>query len=194
MTMLRNLALALGMVMGSAHAATMAPLLGATLEKERGGRAGTLADAIVDVNAGRVLYFIIDADGRYYSVPVRALGEDRRVDMREAGEIASGDAISDARFRRATKLIGQELRHPQPGGANRIGTIRDIEFDLDSGRIERVIVGEGQERFGFGPGVLAQGRFPPLEAGQRSYAGEDELGNRGYLRGEPSDERRQLQR
>lgn len=64
--------------------------------------------------------------------------------MREAGEIASGDAIADARFRRATTLIGQEVRHPEPGGAHRIGTIRDIEFDPDSGRVQRVIVGDAR--------------------------------------------------
>jgi sporulation protein YlmC with PRC-barrel domain len=177
---------------GAARAASVTQLLDRPVQNERGAPAGTVTELIVDVEAGRVLYLVLDAGERFRTLPVRALGEDLRLDLDDAGEMVRPDGEDDARFRRASALIGDRVTHAHPGGATHVGTIRDIEFDPDSGRIENVIVSTPQGALGVGAAVLAQGRFPPLDPPQGRYATREELGERGWLRGEPSDERRRL--
>jgi sporulation protein YlmC with PRC-barrel domain len=177
---------------GAAQAAAITQLLDRPVQNERGAPAGTVTDLIVDVEAGRVLYLVLDAGERFHTLPVRALGEDLRLDLDHAGELARPDDEEDARFRRASALIGDRVTHAHPGGATQVGTIRDIEFDPDSGRIENVTVSTPQGALGVGAAVLAQGRFPPLDPPQGRYATREELGERGWLRREPSDERRRL--
>ena len=195
--MKRSLAvLALGWALlagsGALHAATAGKLLGQPLRNETGQPVGELADLIVDVRDGRVLYLIVKDEERFQTFPVRALGEDLRLDMHLAGETANLRASSDPRFRRAAKLIGQPLVHPHPGDTQRIGTISDIEFDPATGRVEYVHVSTGEGVSHFAAGVLRHGRFPPLTQWRSEYLDTEELDRLGYLRREPSGERLQL--
>lgn len=161
-------------------------LIGRTLQDVAGARAGTVEDLIVDVRDGRVLYVIVDADGRYLTLPIHALhaqGAEVRLDMSDAGEIAPTD---DPRLRRGARLIGQPLENPNGG---RIGTISDFEFDPAKGRVERVVVAVEGGEANFPPGVLAHGRFPPLTRWQAEHPGSGASANYGWIRREPSDER-----
>lgn len=191
--MCKALFFVVAMASGAAHAASAAQLLGEPVQNERGARAGTVSDFIVDVEAGRVLYVVLNQGGESKTLPVRALGEEGGLDMSEAGEIVRPDAVEDARFRRASKLLGQAVKHPHPGERQRVGTIRDIEFDPSSGRVEQVILATPEGQFGVGANVLAHGRFPPLDGPRRQYGDPQALGERGLLRREPSDDRLRLQ-
>jgi sporulation protein YlmC with PRC-barrel domain len=177
---------------GTAHAAIASELLGQPLKSTQGEPLGTLEDLIVDVRDGRVLYLVVKGEQRFRTLPVRALGEDLRLDMRLAGETAKLEPSADPRFRRAGKLIGQPLVHPHPGGSQRLGTISDIEFDPATGRVEHVHVTSGDEVTHYPPGVLRHGRFPPLTQWRRQYLGPGDVGTMGYVRREPSGERRRL--
>ena len=165
-------------------------LIGVEAKDLRGAAVGTVEDLIVDVRDGRVLYVIVDAQQRYFTLPIRALSDRQgaaRLDMRLAGEVAHTD---EPRFRRAARLIGQPLEHP---GGERIGTIADIEFDPAQGRVEHVVVSTAQNKTAHFPAsVLAHGRFPPLTRWQAEHPPADVTENRGYLRREPSDERNRL--
>jgi hypothetical protein len=134
-----------------------------------------------------VLYVMVEAPGRFYTLPIRALDEARGalvVDLNEAGEIARTD---EPRLRRAARLIGQPLEHP---GGGRIGTIADFEFDPGRGRIQHVVVDVEDGRARFPPSVLAHGRFPPLTRWQAEHPTPSRPN--ALLRREPSDERLQL--
>lgn len=77
-------------------------LIGAEGAKDlRGAAVGTVEDLVLDVRDGRVLYVIVEAQQRYFRLPIRALHERDgapRFDIQLAGEIAHTD---DPRFRRA---------------------------------------------------------------------------------------------
>ena len=164
-------------------------LIGRTLQDLEGDKAGTVEDLIVDVRDGRVLYVIVDAAGRYFTLPIRALraaGGEVRLDTSDAGEIARTD---DPRLRRAARLIGQPLENPN--GA-RIGTISDFEFDPAQGRVERVVVAVDGGEANFPPGVLAHGRFPPLPRWQAEHPSSGASGTPGWIRREASDERERI--
>jgi sporulation protein YlmC with PRC-barrel domain len=161
-------------------------LIGREVQDLEGGKAGTVEDLIVDVRDGRVLYVILDAGERYFTLPIHALRAEAgevSLDMSDAGELAPAD---DPRLRRGARLIGQPLENPNGG---RIGTIADFEFDPAKGRVERVVVAVGGGEANFPPSVLAHGRFPPLTRWQAEHPGSDASGNFGWLRREPSDER-----
>ena len=177
----------------AAQGASVSDILGQPVRNERGKRVGSVSELIVDVRSGRVLYVIVDTGGGYSTFPIRALGSDRRLDMSLEGDIAHLQSKTDPRFRRAGKLLGQPVTHPHPGGANRLGTISDIEFDATTGEVERVVVADGKGNFGYPPGVLANGRFPPLTGWDDGpYPDAEALGQRGWIRRAPSDERRRL--
>lgn len=176
-----------------ARAAAVRQLLEQPLRNAAGEPVGTLDDLIIDVDAGRVLYLVIDrGDDGYATVPVRALLGDRLVDMSEAGEIARQNAQTDARFRRASNLLGDTVMHPHPGDPTRVGTIRDIEFESRTGRVERVVLMTDEGEFGVGAGVLEHRVYPPLGRRDHDYADKEALGERGWLRREPSDARQRL--
>lgn len=184
--------LLMGAAAAGAHAAMVSKLLDQPLRNERGEPAGAVEDLIVDVRNGRVLYLVMKDEDRFQTFPVRALGEDLRLDLRLAAETANLTPSSDPRFRRAATLIGHPLVHPHPGDTQRIGTISDIEFDPATGRVEYVHVATGEGVSHFAADVLRHGRFPPLTQWRTEYLDADELDNLGYLRREPSSERLQL--
>jgi sporulation protein YlmC with PRC-barrel domain len=190
--MVAALAAFISFIATAAGAAAASKLVGSPVSTERGNAAGTLTDLIVDVRAERVVYVIVENQQGFHTLPVRALRSDGRVDMSLAGEAARPDTEEQARYRRAAKLMGEPLVHPQPGGARRIGTIRDFVFDPGSGHIDHVIVATDQGERSFGPGVLAHGRFPPLTAWPYVYPDAEDLGHRGYVRRAPSDDRNLL--
>jgi sporulation protein YlmC with PRC-barrel domain len=182
------LALALPLA-AQADAVAAGTLIGRPIQDLRGGAAGTVEDLIVDVRDGRVVYVIVDARERYITLPIRALHElNGRVwlDTGDAGEMARTD---EPRLRRAARLIGQPLENP---GDGRIGTIADIVFDPARGRVERVVVAMDDGKANFPPSVLAHGRFPPLTRWQAEHPPADFSGDPGYLRREPTDERKRL--
>ena len=191
-TMRRFFLVAAVFLAGGANAAAINDLIGEPVRSERGERIGSIADFIIDVGAGRVLYLLVDAPERFYTFPIRALDKDLRLDMQLEGETVRLDEKADPRFRRAAKLLGETVTHPHPGNTQRLGRIVDIEFDPASGRIDRVLVSDGSGSFGYPPGVLAHGRFPPLTAWQGPYADEEALGQRGYVRRPASDDRTRL--
>ena len=180
--------LALVAASGAAAAATAAALIGAPAESRRGNAVGTVDDVIVDVDGGRVLYVIIDAEDRYYTLPMRALDLDAR---RPRVDLSLGNALArvapDVRLRRAARLIGQPLH--RTGGEERIGTIVDIAFDAESGVVEQVLVRHEDGVTGFPASVLAHGRFPPLTEFQAEHPGPEPL---EHFRVRPSDERKRL--
>lgn len=164
-------------------------LIGRPIQDLSGQVLGTVEDMIVDVRDARVLYIIVDARERDFTLPIRALREHEggvRLDMSDAGEIARTD---DPRFRRAARLIGQPLMNPNGG---RIGTIADIEFDPAAGRVERIVVDVDNGKANFPPSVLAHGRFPPLTRWQAEHPPSDFSGDPGYVRRDPSPERERL--
>ena len=166
------------------RAASAAALLGDAILDLRARPAGEVADLIVDVRDSRVLYVVLDRGGRFETLPVRALKENGRIDLDQSGEAATLDR-ADLRFRRASALIGQQIEHPHPGGVPPLGTVTDFHFHDGSGRIERVAVATPQGERSFGPEVLAQGRFPPLDVPRQEVYREDESG----YEMKPSDER-----
>ncbi len=193
--MIRTFFLAAGALLATlaaaeAGAVNASDLLGAPLTSLRGEPIGAVDDLIVDTSAGRVVYLIVDRGERFATYPVRALAGGLRIDQRLEGEVARLDSAEDTRFRRAARLIGQPLVHPHPGDTQRIGTIRDFEFDRSSGEIGRVVVATAEGESGFPPGVLAHGRFPPLTHWRTDYVDPED--NLGWLRREPSDERLRL--
>jgi sporulation protein YlmC with PRC-barrel domain len=175
-----------------AAAASVSRLLGEPLRNERGETIGGLSDLIVDVRDARVVYLIVDAGERFFTLPMRALGSDMRLDMGLRGEAARFDPAHDARFRRAARLLGQTVTHAHPGDIKRLGVITDIEFDPASGEVRRVVVTDEEGSSGFPAGVLKGGRFPPLTRWQADYVDTEDLDDLGWLRRNPSDERRRF--
>ena len=175
-----------------AAGASVSRLLGAPLRSEQGTTVGGLSDLIVDVRDGRVVYLIVDAGERFVTLPIRALGGDMRIDMGLRGEAARFDRKHDARFRRAARLIGQTVTHPHPGHIVRLGVISDIEFDPASGEVRRVVVTDEEGSSGFPPGVLKDGRFPPLTHWRADYIDTEDMDELGWLRRPPSGERRRF--
>ena len=169
-------------------------LLGHPVEDRRGDPLGKVSELIVDVRAGRVLYAVVDAGGRYFTFPARALQGDAKgplsVDRSLADAAAEQREGTDPRFARAGRLVGQALEHPD---GKRIGTIEGMVVDLESGRIDEVLVRTEQGSASFPPSVLAGGRFPPLTRWQSQQPPSEPAGNAGYVRREPSDERRSVQ-
>ena len=182
--------LAGALVAAEAAALDATELLGSPLTSLSGEPVGTVEDLIVDTSAGRVVYLIVDRGARFATYPIGALRRQRTIDRRREGEVARFDSPEDTRFRRAARLIGQPLAHP--GATQRIGTIRDFEFDTDSGQITRVVVATDEGESGFAPGVLRHGRFPPLTYWGGDYVDTQDLENLGWLRRPPSDERRRF--
>ncbi len=173
-----------------ARAAMVTGVLGDRLENRRGEKVGAVEELILDVRAGRVVYVVLDAQDRFHTLPVRALGEGMRLNMDLANAVAHDKSREDAKFRRAGRLIGQPVTDP---GGGRIGTIADIEFEPGSGRVEGVVVQTDQGRRNMPAAVLAHGRFPPLTRWQVEHPPADVSERQGFVRREPSDERRRLQ-
>lgn len=171
---------------GTAQAAAVAELVGNAAYDLRGRRIGAVEDLVIDVRAGRVLYVIVEGAERFRTYPVRALREAGRLDTALAGETAHLEGSEDPRFRRAARLIGEHVRPP---GGEPFGVIADIQFDIASGEVERVIVLTDDGAIGLPPSVLAHGRFPPLTQWQVEHPSAM-AGNKGFLRRPPSDERR----
>jgi sporulation protein YlmC with PRC-barrel domain len=172
----------------AAQAAEVADLVGNAAYDMRGERIGVVEDLVLDVRAGRVLYIIVEGPERFRIYPVRALKEANRLDTAQAGEIASLQGADDPRFRRAGRLLGE---HVQPPGGEPFGVIADIEFDPGSGEVQRVIALTDDGTIGLPATVLAHGRFPPLTEWQVEHPSAV-VGNKGFLRRPPSDERRAL--
>lgn len=168
-------------------AVTATALIGAPADSAGGKAIGAVDDLIIDADGGRVLYVIVDAQDRYYTLPMQALDLDAprpRVDMSLANALAR--AAPDVVLRRAARLIGQPLHHT---GGERIGTIADIAFDAESGVVEQVLVRHEEGVTGFPASVLAHGRFPPLTEYQVERPGPEPL---EHFRVRPSDERTRL--
>jgi sporulation protein YlmC with PRC-barrel domain len=166
--MLRRLVLtavlSLALVAPAAHAASVTGLLGQPITGLKGQNVGIVEDLILDVQAGRVLYVIVQGTQQHYTVPIRGLYRTPgngalRLDMDIEGESARISPQADPRFRRAGPLLGQGVEQP---GDGTIGTILDIAFDPGSGEIERVIVATPEGERALPPAALAQGRFPPI--------------------------------
>ena len=68
----------------------------------------------------------------------------------------------------------------------------DIEFDLESGRVERVLVSTSEGPRNMPATVLAQGHFPPLTRWQAEHPPAEVSDRQGFVRRESSDERRSL--
>jgi sporulation protein YlmC with PRC-barrel domain len=172
-----------------ANAAAVSELIGRPVDNARGEHVGRIDDFIIDVRAERVLYAVVDAGGRYYSLPLRALDERLRLDMDLANAVARDAADEDPnRLRRAGRLIGQ-MAHEPP--ARPVGTIEEIRFDMESGRVERVVVETSVGPRSLAPDVLAHVpaamHSPPLEPPPPA----DERSREPFVF-EPSDERRRL--
>jgi sporulation protein YlmC with PRC-barrel domain len=172
-----------------AGAATVSGLIHDRLETLQGEPLGTVDELIVDVRAGRVAYVVIAGKERSYTVPLRALDARKRVNLDLANAVARDTSPADPRFRRAGRLVGLPVTNP---GDGRIGTIADIEFDLQSGRVEQVRVSTPQGARNMPAAVLAHGRFPPLTQWQVENPSAETSGHQGFVRREPSDERRRL--
>ena len=144
----------------SAGAASVGALLGEPVRNLDNQRVGEVADLIIDVQNGKLLYVLVDGGERFYTLPARAFrGEQLRIAQMDLASAAARVESSDVRFRRAGRLIGQPVTRP---GGGRIGSIADIEFNLASGEVQRVLVDTDQGRRNMPPAVLAHGRFPPL--------------------------------
>jgi sporulation protein YlmC with PRC-barrel domain len=172
-----------------AGAATVSGLLGDAVQNLRGEKVGAVEELIVDVRAGRVVYVVVDSAEKFYTLPVRAFEERLRLNMDLSNAVAHDKSREDPKFRRAGKLIGQQVTNP---GDGRIGKIADIEFHLQSGRVEQVVVETDQGRRNMPPAVLAQGRFPPLTRWQVENPPADVDDRQGFVRRESSDDRRRL--
>ena len=77
-------------------------------------------------------------------------------------------APEDPKFRRAARLIGQPMTNP---GDGRTGSIADIEFDPQSGKVQQVLVRTDDGLRNMPPGVSER---------------------RGFVRREASEDRRRL--
>jgi sporulation protein YlmC with PRC-barrel domain len=184
--------IALAAIAVTAQAASVSKLIGEPLRNEQGKIVGALSDLIIDVKEARVVYLIVEGRERFHTLPIRALGADKRLDMSLAGALATFDSPADVRFRRAVRLLGQTVTHPHPGKIVQLGVISDIEFDAASGQVSRVVVESDAGKSGFPPGVLMGGRFPPLTHWQKDYIDTEDLDTLGYVRREPSSERLRL--
>ena len=172
-----------------AAAAKVGSLLGDAVHNLEGVKLGEVGDFIVDVRVGRVLYVIVEGTGRSYTLPIRALDERMRIDMDLSNSLARDKSQQDPKFRRAGRLIGQPVTNP---GDGRVGTIADIEFHFQSGEVEQVEVQTPEGERSLPPSVLAHGRFPPLTQWQVENPPAEVSGEQGFVRREPSDERKRL--
>jgi sporulation protein YlmC with PRC-barrel domain len=127
--------------------------------------------------------------GALLYLPVRAFDERMRLGMDLANAAARDKSQDDPKLRRAAKLIGQSVTNP---GDGQIGTIADIEFDLQSGRVEQVLVDTEQGRRNMPASVLTNGRFPPLTRWQAEHPSPEVSERQGLVRREASDERKSL--
>lgn len=190
------LAAALCAPLGAWSAAEMraSELLGKPVQDAAGKPVGRVTEAIVDVRDGRLAYVVVGGPKRYTTFPIRAVREAERAGALEA-DTALADAIArsdadEARFARASRLMGQPLTHP---GGERIGTIEDFRLDLEGGRVLEVIAQTSQGRRTFPATVLARGNFPPLTRWQAEHPPSGAAGDSGFVRREPSTERRSVQ-
>lgn len=177
------------MVASPVQATGVRALLGEPVRAQTGEPVGVVEDLIVDVRSAKVLYVIVDAEERFYTLPVRAFGEGLRLDMDLKNALARQPDADDPKFRRAARLLGQPIEHAR---GQRIGEIADIEFDAGSGDVARVVVRTDEGLRNMPPTVLAQGRFPPLTRWQVEHPGPEADGNYGYLRREAGADRRRL--
>jgi len=184
-------ALPLLLAMSAAQALTASNLIGRVLP-DGAGRAAEVRELIVDVRGGRVAYLLVETGGRPETLPVRALGAGLRLDFSLADEAARQREGQHPRFRRATQLLGRVLMHP---GGERIGTIVDFSFDLESGRIREVRVATEQGPRELPPSALARGRYPPFTRWLAEDSTREAPSARAALQGftfRPSDERTRL--
>lgn len=173
---------------GTAHAAAVSQILDRPVANLRGETVGAVEELIVDVDACRIAYVVVDTGEHFRTLPARALQEGGRVDMRLAGEAAGVKTPrDDPKYRRARTLLGQPIT--QPGG-DRIGTIADIEFDPDSGRVGQVRVRTDDGPRNMPPAVLSQGFFPPLTRWQVEQPSAEVAEHMGFVRRPPAERRR----
>lgn len=123
-----------------AYGASIEKLIGERVENENGSPIGFVDDFIVDVDGGRVLYVVVATGVHYHTLPVRAIHEVTarnalQLDMKLKGEAARIGDKTSPRFRRAGRLIGEDIALP---GSNHRGTIYDVHFEPQSGLITRV--------------------------------------------------------
>ncbi|MGQ0752864.1 MAG: PRC-barrel domain-containing protein [Betaproteobacteria bacterium] len=154
---------ALALVASEAAAIGVADLIGQQAHNLSGQTVGYVDELIVDINAGRMLYVIVNRDQGYATLPMRAIEEitarERlQFDMSLANTAARPGRGADPHLRRAGKLIGQTVELPQAG---RLGVIHDLEFEPATGLVTRVVVATPEGRLGYPASVLVRGRFSP---------------------------------
>lgn len=148
MPVLLALCLALAAVpLQAAHGrdARASELLSDAVANGQGRRIGTLDELLVDVDAGRVRYALVDRGGwlgrRSFTYPAAALRPDvhtGRVELEEGRTIAlPPGADRHGRLVGATHLIGREVRFAD---GRRAGELRDLVFDLDTGAVRYALV------------------------------------------------------
>lgn len=170
-----------------ARGAEVAQLLGDPVHDRGGQRVGTIEDLIVDVRSGRIVYVIVEAPDRFYTLPIRALDERLRLNMDLASAAARQPGEGDPKFRRAARLLEQPVDNP---GEGTVGRIADIEFDPRSGEVQHVVVQTNQGARNFPPSVLAHGRFPALTRWQ--VENPDAGAGASGFQIKPSDERKSV--
>lgn len=183
---LMTFAAALALASAQAFGAEAREFLGKPVKDRGGERVGTVHDLIVDVNDARVVYVMIESREGYHTLPIRALGEELRLNMDLSGAIARGQSLDDARFRRASALLGRPVS--QADGPQ-IGTIRNFRFDPDSGQIEHVAVDTVAGAREFPASVLASREL--AGAGPRPGRAPEEGASSGFTV-QPSPDRRRL--
>lgn len=160
---LRAAICALALVATEAGAIGVAELIGERAHNLSGQTVGFVDELIVDVNAGRMLYVIVNRDQGYATLPVRAIEEvtarERlQFDMSLANSAARLGPGANPHLRRAGKLIGQAVELPD---GSRLGVIHDLEFEPETGLVTRVVVATGEGTLGYPASVLVRGRFSP---------------------------------
>jgi sporulation protein YlmC with PRC-barrel domain len=179
--------------LAQASNASLTELMGARVQDLSGGPLGQVKEIIIDVRGAELVYLIVRDGEAARTFPFRAVAEQRpgalQLDTELASAMAMRDSPEDPRFRRASKLLGMDIVKP---GGGPIGTIHDMQVDMASGEVKRVMAQTASGVFGFPPSVLAMGFFPPLtrQFGPDAY---EASGNYGYVRKEASSERRSVQ-
>ena len=162
-------------------------LLADAVHAQSGEEVGAVEDLLVDVRAARMVYVIVEAQDRFYTLPIRALDERLRLDMDLASAAARQPGEDDPKFRRAARLLEQPVDNP---GDGEVGRIAGIEFDPRSGEVQHVVVQTDQGLRNFPASVLAHGRFPALTRWQVENPGAG-AGSSGFQI-KPSDERKSV--